>query len=412
MSIPSFVPQYWNRDELYKDVWSRPLTALMSKYGVSAVAIGKTCRKLEVPLPGRGYWAKKANGHPVAQKPLPKVHEIRRIERYQRPPEPEPPAKPTPKPEFPVEPEDRADIEDINRMLMSGDFAVKKPRKALLHPLIVAARNMLRQGFVFKGIAQEPRDELCVDIRVSKGALSRALAIFASVIAVLEDHGMKIEVRWADQPYGGARSCETTARIFGERIRFGLTERIHRVRMLDPSAIPTPSGRPRYMYRYEPTGELSIHIHSDTKHFESSWHDREERKIESTIPEFVASLMKVGVEHRRRTAIKNQEQFFQNLRWKELGQLKAQIEAEEARIQRLQKNAENWHRAKQIREYVFARVEQMCEKGKPLGPKTALGRWAVWALQQADRIDPLRERPESIIDRKSELEGWSPYGSR
>jgi hypothetical protein len=37
----------WNREELYADVWEKPLTSLVPKYGVSAVAIGKTCRKLQ-----------------------------------------------------------------------------------------------------------------------------------------------------------------------------------------------------------------------------------------------------------------------------------------------------------------------------------------------------------------------------
>jgi hypothetical protein len=57
--------EIWNREELYAEVWEKPLTSLVAKYGVSAVAIGKTCRKLQVPLPGRGYWAKKAHGHPL-----------------------------------------------------------------------------------------------------------------------------------------------------------------------------------------------------------------------------------------------------------------------------------------------------------------------------------------------------------
>jgi hypothetical protein len=43
---------------------------LQSKYGVSAVAIGKVCRKLKVPLPGRGYWAKLAVGKAVRKPPL------------------------------------------------------------------------------------------------------------------------------------------------------------------------------------------------------------------------------------------------------------------------------------------------------------------------------------------------------
>ena len=98
--------------------------------------------------------------------------------------------------------------------------------------------------------------------------------------------------------------------------------------------------------------------------------------------------------------------------WEELQQLKRQIDVEEARIQRLEKCADNWHRAKRIREYVLALVQHRTKQGKVLSSETALGKWATWALQQADRLDPLEENARSIVDRKSELEGWSPYGGR
>ena len=39
-------------------------------YGVSGVMIGKICRKLKIPLPGRGYWAKKEFGKPVERMPF------------------------------------------------------------------------------------------------------------------------------------------------------------------------------------------------------------------------------------------------------------------------------------------------------------------------------------------------------
>lgn len=61
---------------------------------------------------------------------------------------------------------------------------------------------------------------------------------------------------------------------------------------------------------------------------------------------------------------------------------------------------------------MLALVEHRTKQGKALSPDTALGKWATWALQQADRIDPLEEHAPSIVDRKWELEGWSPYGWR
>jgi hypothetical protein len=61
---------------------------------------------------------------------------------------------PTPpsEPQFPVEEEDRAEIDRISQLLSAGAFVVKNPRKALRHPVVVAARNILRHGFASKQI--------------------------------------------------------------------------------------------------------------------------------------------------------------------------------------------------------------------------------------------------------------------
>ena len=67
----------YDREELYREVWEKPLIKVAESYGVSAVALGKTCRKLRVPVPGRGHWAKLAYGKEGAKKPpLPKLDKI------------------------------------------------------------------------------------------------------------------------------------------------------------------------------------------------------------------------------------------------------------------------------------------------------------------------------------------------
>ena len=67
--------RYWNRDELYKEVWSVPMWTLAKKYGISDVGLAKVCRNLTIPLPGRGYWARKQAGQKVSQHPLPDIKE-------------------------------------------------------------------------------------------------------------------------------------------------------------------------------------------------------------------------------------------------------------------------------------------------------------------------------------------------
>jgi hypothetical protein len=59
------------REDLYERVWAEPMRTLAQRYGLSDVGLAKTCKRLRVPVPGRGYWARKAAGHKVKQLPLP-----------------------------------------------------------------------------------------------------------------------------------------------------------------------------------------------------------------------------------------------------------------------------------------------------------------------------------------------------
>jgi hypothetical protein len=58
------------RDELYKLVWSMPVLRAAVRFGISDVALAKQCRRQQVPLPPRGYWARKAAGQDVRPTPL------------------------------------------------------------------------------------------------------------------------------------------------------------------------------------------------------------------------------------------------------------------------------------------------------------------------------------------------------
>ena len=42
-----------NRNELYEQVWSEPVSRLAPKYGIPDVGLKKICRKLNVPTGGR-----------------------------------------------------------------------------------------------------------------------------------------------------------------------------------------------------------------------------------------------------------------------------------------------------------------------------------------------------------------------
>jgi len=46
-----------DRESLFAMVWDRPTTEVAKELGISDVALGKLCQRLQVPKPPRGYWA-------------------------------------------------------------------------------------------------------------------------------------------------------------------------------------------------------------------------------------------------------------------------------------------------------------------------------------------------------------------
>ena len=59
----------YNREQIYKGIWSEPIQHVARRYDLSDVGLAKVCRKLNIPRPGRGYWAKKAAGKTMPRKP-------------------------------------------------------------------------------------------------------------------------------------------------------------------------------------------------------------------------------------------------------------------------------------------------------------------------------------------------------
>ncbi|HYJ84549.1 MAG TPA: ankyrin repeat domain-containing protein [Pyrinomonadaceae bacterium] len=64
----------YNREEIYEAIWAEPIQHVAKRYNLSDVGLAKVCRKLNIPRPGRGYWAKKAAGKTIPKRPpLPKL---------------------------------------------------------------------------------------------------------------------------------------------------------------------------------------------------------------------------------------------------------------------------------------------------------------------------------------------------
>lgn len=65
------------RSQLYRWVWTTPAERIGEVLGMSGSTLAKTCKRLEVPTPARGYWRKVQTGHADPATPLPHPEDVR-----------------------------------------------------------------------------------------------------------------------------------------------------------------------------------------------------------------------------------------------------------------------------------------------------------------------------------------------
>lgn len=60
----------FKRELLYDEVWQDPMSAVATRHKITVEALRKVCKKLAIPLPPVGYWAKVRAGKRVKRTPL------------------------------------------------------------------------------------------------------------------------------------------------------------------------------------------------------------------------------------------------------------------------------------------------------------------------------------------------------
>src|SRR5258706_2717584 len=75
MTEDSDAPLTLSREDLYELVWSKPMADLAKDFGISDVGLAKRCKRLGIPVPGRGYWARIDAGQTPYKPKLPERKE-------------------------------------------------------------------------------------------------------------------------------------------------------------------------------------------------------------------------------------------------------------------------------------------------------------------------------------------------
>lgn len=162
-----------SRDELYRLVWSEPMTRIAERFCVSGSYLARVCTLLNVPRPERGYWAKLAVGKAPPQTPLP-----------------------APQPGDPLHWSKEGEPIAVSRPQAPPR---RKPEKKVriarnqVHGLIGGARAHFEHGRpVAEGAYLKPYKKLLVDVTASEASLDKALELANDLFNALHSVGHRV----------------------------------------------------------------------------------------------------------------------------------------------------------------------------------------------------------------------------
>lgn len=371
----------FTRKELYDLVWSQPMRTVAANIGISDVALAKHCKKANIPVPNRGYWARKQAGKPTVEIALPPRFPgaLDRIgggsrEHYYYNSDWTEKFREMPIPPVPTFDEDMSSVEERARKLVGKVRSLRKFEPA--HPLVMKLlshdeerrREFLKWGSSYNA----PKYEAGIE--------RRRLLIVNTLFGVAARLGCRPSMSTSKygQDAGGERDISIS--IGQSHIYF----------TIEPTKSKKESQREGL--------RLAFGTARDRAGTTKFWEDNDENSLEDQLTNVMVEMLVSAETSYRERLLREREWVIERKAAAEAEAKKRQEEAErearalqerlaKERIDRLFAQAKALERADYVRTYVksaLARADELSIE------RADLERWAAWARAEADRIDPIK----------------------
>jgi hypothetical protein len=396
-----------SREDLFELVWSKPMSELCKDFGISDVALAKRCKKLGIPVPGRGYWARLDAGQTPYRPKLPKRdtdwHDQNAL--TVAPPAAEPDIiGPQSKKAEAV----RARISELSiapsLSILEALPAAKRTARQLKHPQ--------RSEFVFN---RGERSGPIVLIDVTGDVLERALLLADTLLRSAESLG------WSFVDPAPSRSSETRVDrgqsagtgkpkkepcigqllVDGEHVAFRIEERV-RDEPREPTAYELAREKREYGYHARrkvrvPTGKLRL-VRLDTYRAygepdRRTWHDRKGVRVEDQLNDILLGLYELSLSIKARRADDEREERERQERELRKKEHEARQEANAELVRQLETDAGAWHRARYLRRYIHALRKTIGKHSLQARFRDEIVDFVTWAEQYVNQLDPLHALP-------------------
>ena len=364
------------REQLHEKVWSTPVSNLSKEFGLSDVAIAKRCKKLDVPCPPRGYWAKVQAGKKPRRTPL----------------------RPTKEDAFAT----LAGREPVRRRLPRLD-------EKSLFPLAAEFLSALRKCKNSYDKRLHLRQPALPEATISQALVERCAKAFHVILQGTDPVG--IPFRKSQSSYNGG-----IFRVGHDRLYLSIEEEM--IYKPELAARRGSLGYSSYDDHKVPCGYLTFTIKDSSygSRFEHSWTESKDEKLEDVLVLVVGGIRNHFVELKRKRAQDAIDQERRHLEWQERQREREKEEAMEEEAKRRKKHAkavrkmvrrrrndllkaaEWWRLHRVVLDYVASCEERWTtEQNGRLEPEQAA--WLKWARETALELAPQAfDYPDPSLD--------------
>jgi hypothetical protein len=361
----------FDRQTLYGEVWKEPVSTVAKRYFVSDVALRKICKKLGVPTPSLGYWAKLAAGKksPIAKLPADHKGPTRHVRNIR------------------IESENTEQAQRVALLLAADPIPVAPsplPKEAVgqTHAVIRrTAKALKKRQFNGRGLLHTDTEDV-FSMSVSMANRERALLVLDAIIAAAIGVGGQL-----GQSEKGNRPL---LKLRGESFELSIREPSRRSEreLTAQERAKQQRGELHWIpdkHVFVPTGKLHLEVRAEGAYYplltltDSSV--QIETRLDTVIPALMQKAADLTVERRMDEERRERERIEEERREAVLAGRRQEL----ARLADVEKKATRWHRAAQLRLYADAL------------PAAAASE-AAWIHNAADWLDPIIDKHWPEVD--------------
>lgn len=362
----------FNREELYKELWSKPMTKIAKENNINIYQLTLACDELKIPRPESGDWSKIRNGIKVKQKPLTDFDkEIYTLK-----------------------------ISSINETemvsLLPKNYQSPKVKDQLKNPHSLVSRtyNFLKYKSKEKDFMDdygrlESVEPGYASVKVSLKSLNRTMCILDAIFKESERQGFKVDTHV--KHHGNA----TFIQVDQAKVYVTIRE--------EGKQNKTKIINPRYRgeeFEYErfTTGKLKMHLYTGPNSC-SSWSisDNKNKTLEERLDEFFPVLLRIAQDEKQSRIESEEKERKAKIARKIRKQEEREYRAEMNKRAQLEEQSTIFTTSAYIYQYiqgVETKVNSITLNDDQI---ERFSEWKKWALEHAERLNPVNQKIVSFL---------------